>query len=243
MVDNMRRRLVDGALFASILLNLALVGHLDYVGGFRRILMKFDLVTMPPNRAPFQVKDEERFRLLPNTPAELVFAGDSLIGDGPWAELFSDVHNRGIGGDRTDGLLARLDEILASHPCRIVFLIGSNDLSNAVPPVQILRNYRAILTRVARESPTTRVIVAALLPVNPNFPTSPVYSNRDARALDEPLRALVAEFPCARFVELTRFLGDAQGELRPEYTTDGLHLSLLGYLAIAPRIREALDGP
>ena len=238
-----RRWIANGALIASVALNLGLIGYLANSGGLRRILLKLDLVTLPPTRAPFQIKDEERYRLLPNTRDEVVFAGDSLVNDGPWAELFSEVHNRGIGGDRTDGLLGRLDEILAAHPKQIFFLVGSNDLSGAVPPVQILRNYRAILTRVRDESPRTRVVVSSLLPVNPNFPTPPVYSNRDVRGLDEPLRALVADFPAARFVDLTAALVDANGELRAEYSTDGLHLSLPGYLALAPKVREALDAP
>lgn len=242
MVATSRQRLLVGALAASLALNVGFVAYLAQSGGLRRILLKLDLVSLPSQRASFQIKDEERFRLLPNTPAEVVFAGDSLIAHGPWSEFYSEIHNRGIGGERTDGLLGRLDEILASKPHKIIFLIGSNDLSQAVPVPQILRNYRTILTRVQAESPDTQVFVSALLPVNPTLPDAPVYSNAEVRAVNEPLGKLVAEFPAARFFDLTARLVDDKGLLKEEYSQDGLHLNIKGYLAVEQQVRLLLDG-
>ena len=51
-------------------------------------------------------------------PGEVVFAGDSLVADGPWAEFYSEIHNRGIGGETTSGLLGRLDEITEGRPAQ-----------------------------------------------------------------------------------------------------------------------------
>ena len=237
------QRVLVAALLGSVGLNVAFVVYLANSGGLKRILLRLDLVQAPTERATFQVDDEARFRLLPNTPAEVVFAGDSLVADGPWAEFYSDIHNRGIGGERSFGLLGRLDEILASHPRKIVFLVGSNDLSNVIPPTQILRNYRAMLERVQAESPSTRVYVLALWPVNPHFKDSPIYTNDHVRAVNEPLRNLVAEFSSARFFDLTDQLANEKGELRAEYSVDGLHLNLKGYLAIEGKLREILDAP
>lgn len=242
MAPTARRRLVIASLVASLTLNAALLGSLAGSGGLRRILLRLNLVKPPSVRAPFQVEDEERFRLLPHTPAEVVFLGDSLIGDGPWAELYSDVHNRGIGGDRTDNVLARLDTILAGRPRVIVSIIGANDLSAAVPPAQVLDNYRAILERIRRESPATRVCVAAMLPVNPNMVGAPIYTNDQVRAVNGPLRELVAEFPTAEFFDLGDLLRDDKGDLRPEYSKDGLHLNLKGYLAVAERVGSLVRG-
>lgn len=236
MAPTTRQRIVLGSLLASLTLNAAMVASLAQSGGLRRILLRLDLVKPPSIRAPFQVADEERFRLLPNTPAEVVFLGDSLIADGPWAELYSDIHNRGIGGDRTDGVLARLDEVLAARPKVILTLIGSNDLSAAVPAAQVVRNYRAILERIRRDCPATRVCVAALLPVNQNMVGAPIYSNDQVRSVNEPLRSLVAEFPNAQFFDLLDLLRDDKGDLKAEYSKDGLHLNIKGYLAIAERI-------
>ena len=205
--------------------------------------MGLDLVQASKERQAFQLEDERRYRLLPNTAHEIVFAGDSLVADGEWSEFYSDVHNRGIGGDRTDNVLDRLDEILESHPQKLVFLMGSNDLSAGVPVVQILRNYRAILNQVVQQSPDTRIFVSALWPVNPSFTVPPFYSNQDVQAVNQPLRQLVGEFPNARFFDLHDLLADDQGELKRAYTGDGLHLNLQGYLAIQEKIQAILNQP
>lgn len=243
MISPTKLRILIGALVISVASNVGICSYLAYSGGLRRILMKFDLAKMPSTRQAFQIKDEERFRLLPDTPAEVVFAGDSLIADGPWGEIYSDIHNRGIGGDRTDNLLGRLDEIVASHPKKVFLLIGSNDISAGVPVVQILRNYRAILAKIQAESPETKVFVSALLPVNLNCSQSPVYSNKEVQAVNEPLRSLIGEFPSVRFLDFREQLTDPNGDLKAEYTGDGYHLNLKAYLALRQKVRSILDQP
>jgi hypothetical protein len=82
----------------SFSFNVALVGYLARSGGLRRIFLRMDLAEPFKSRADFQKDPDARYRKFPNTPAEIVFAGVSLIAGGPWAEFYSDVHNRGIGG-------------------------------------------------------------------------------------------------------------------------------------------------
>lgn len=243
MTPSNQTKLLAGGLLASLALNLGLVGYLATSGGLRRILLKLDLIELPYNPAPFQVADVERFRLLPDTPGEVIFAGDSLINEGPWAEFYSPIRNRGVGGERSDGLLKRLDEILASRPRRLLLLTGSNDLSQAVPPAQLLRHYRTILERVRAESPATRTVVCGLLPVNQRFVNSSIYSSEDVRVVNVQLKELAAEFPAARFLDLAPVLADDRGNLEPELTRDGLHLNVRGYLAIKDKIGAALEQP
>jgi lysophospholipase L1-like esterase len=230
---------VYSLLAASLLLNAAALGYLAKSGGLQRLLLKADLVEQSVNREPFQKDLEARYRKLPNTPAEVDFVGDSLIGDGPWAELFSEVHNRGIGGDTTAGVLSRLDEVLEGKPRKVILLVGTNDLATAVPDSQYLRHYRTILERIRTESPGTAITSLAILPINPGFPTHFSYDNARVVGTNRQLKALVAEFPGVRFLDLAPLLADDAGNLRREFTADGMHLNLDGYLAI----REALKGP
>lgn len=243
MTPSKQIKLLAGGLFASIALNLGLVGYLANSGGLRRILLRLDLVELPHDPAQFQIDDVETFRLLPNTPGEVVFAGDSLVNDGRWSEFFTPIRSRGIGGQRTDELLKRLDEILESRPSRLFLLVGSNDLSQAVPPAQLLRHYRTILERVKAGSPATAVVICGLLPVNQKFKNPPAYSNEDVHAVNEGLARLAAEFPPARFLDLTPELADEHGDLKPELSKDGLHLNVRGYLAIQDKVRAALELP
>jgi lysophospholipase L1-like esterase len=233
-----RRRLVNATLFASILLNVAMIAYLAQSGGLRRFFVKLDLAELPKTRKAFQKEIETRYRKLPNTPREIIFAGDSLVGDGPWAEFYSQIHNRGIGGDTVDGVLGRLDEVLEDKPRKLLLLIGANDLAAAVPDSQYIRHYRTLLERVRKESPDTAITVLAVFPVNMTFPEQPTYDNARVVETNRQLKELVAEFPGVRFFDLTKYLTDDGGSLRREFSTDGMHLSIDGYLAI----REALKG-
>ena len=243
MVWLRKQQLILGLLVVSLVVNLALVGYLAASGGLRRILLRLDLVRAAPSRHTFQIEDEERFRLLPDTSAGIAFVGDSLIAEGPWSEFFSEIHNRGIGGDRTDGVLGRLGVVLKDQPRQIFLLIGSNDLSSLVPIPQIVRNYRAILATIVRDSPATKVVVLGSLPINPEFAGGRLYSNKDVKTLNAALAKLVAEFPAIRFVDLAPCLMDSRGNLIAEYSKDGLHMNIKGYLALKDSLSGLLDQP
>src|SRR5262249_22056738 len=152
---------------------------------------------------------------------EIVFAGDSLIADGPWSELYSPIKNRGIGGETTAGLLDRLDEVTESRPRKIFFLVGANCLAADVPVAQVVRNYRKILERVRRESPQTQVFVISVLPVNQRLAGGPVHDNATIRVLNGQLRDLAGQFERVAFLDVFDALTDAGGDLRKELTTDG----------------------
>ena len=233
-----RRWLINGLLIASVALNVFMIAYLANSGGLRRFFVKLDLAELPKSRMDFQKEMEARYRKWPNTAAEIVFAGDSLVADGPWAEFYSEVHNRGVGGDTVAGVLGRIDEVLESKPRKLFLLIGANDLAAAVPDVQYLRHYRTLLERIRKDSPETAVTVLAIFPVNRTFPVPPTYDNARVVETNRKLKELVAEFTGVRFLDLTPLLVDKDGSLRREFSTDGMHLNVDGYLAI----RETLKG-
>jgi lysophospholipase L1-like esterase len=234
-----RRRILNALLVLSVLLNGAMITYLARSGGLRRIFLKLDLAELPKTRLEFQKELEARYRKFPNTAAEVDFVGDSLVGDGPWAEFFSEIHNRGIGGDTVSGVLGRIDEVIEAKPRRVFLLIGTNDLAASVPDAQFLRQYRTLLERIRKESPDTAITVIGVLPVNMTFPIQPTFDNARVVETNRRLKELVAEFPGVRFLDLTPFLTDAGGSLRREFSTDGMHMNVDGYLAIRKPLEEA----
>src|SRR5262249_3033624 len=146
-------------------------------GGVRYLLERIDLRDARHQLLPFQADWRARLRKLPNTAGEIIFAGDSLIADGPWSELYSPIKNRGIGGETTAGLLDRLDELTESQPRKLFLLVGTNCLAADIPVAQVVRNYRKILGQVRRESPQTQVFLLSVLPVNQGLASKPVQSN------------------------------------------------------------------
>src|SRR5512140_874487 len=165
------------------------------------------------------------FRRYPVCPGDIVFLGDSITDGACWDEIFPGlpIKNRGINADTTQGVLRRLGEILPGQPSRLFILIGTNDLPvlSYRTDEEILDTYAAILERCRVESPSTRVYVQSILP------RSRAYAHR-IMALNIQLAVLAADCG-ATFINLFPQFATPEGELRPEFTNDHLHLLAPGY--------------
>jgi len=95
--------------------------------------------------------------------AAIVMLGDSITALTDWNALLPsfDVANRGMPGDTTEGVLERIDSIVAMHPRCVAVMLGINDLSEERSVQQVLKNYDAIVDRLNRNGST--VIVQSTL--------------------------------------------------------------------------------
>jgi len=157
------------------------------------------------------------------SPGEYVFLGDSITRGGFWEEMFpsAPIKGRGVGGDMTRDLLARLDAITSGMPGRIYLMIGTNDLFVGVPRDEILANVRELIERVRRESPATELYVQSVLPRGAEFRERIVDLNTE-------LESLVLTSG-GSYIDLYALFVDPDGSLRDDYTNDELHLNGLGY--------------
>ena len=117
---------------------------------------------------PYWNQKVDMYSVLPNPNDEIIFLGDSITDRCEWFELFSNslIHNRGLSGDKTSGVLDRLSEITESKPDKIFVMIGVNDLRHNVKIDSILVNYNKIVKTINSESPSTQIILQSVLPVN-----------------------------------------------------------------------------
>lgn len=176
----------------------------------------------------------EVFESLPKTSGAVLFLGNSITERGQWHELLQEypIMNRGIGGDNTFGVLARLDDLLAQKPAKAFILIGINDIGRGLPNEVIAGNYRKMLERFQKQSPHTRVYVQSVLPMNEQKLSADYLLNKKEIIiqLNEQLRALAGEFD-VEYVDLYHELfSDGEGNLLPEYTNDGIHLTPVAYV-------------
>lgn len=185
------------------------------------------------------------FEAMPDTPNEIIMLGNSLTNGVSWSEIFqnANIKNRGISGDNTFGVLARLDEIIASKPDKVFILIGLNDLSNNVPVEVVTKNYERIITTLQQKTPQTRLYLQTLFPTNNQFSQFPKAQNKDAqiKQLNDNILQLSKKFNTG-FIDLHPLLLDSEGRLDKCYTNDGLHLLGNAYLiwakALLPYINE-----
>jgi lysophospholipase L1-like esterase len=183
----------------------------------------------------------EFFRLMPDQKKEIVFVGNSITEMGEWQELLPGrpVVNRGISGDVTYGILARIDEVLSSRPAKIFILSGVNDLKRGIPVDTIAKTFERILVRMKMGSPKTKVFVESVLPVNESMLAAQYkkLSNKLVSDLNMRLRALAYKYGYT-FVDIAPALADENGQLKKENTQDGLHLWPAAYIKWVTLLKE-----
>jgi lysophospholipase L1-like esterase len=123
------------------------------------------------------------------------------------------------------GVLKRLDESVFHCAATDVFLmIGVNDLGSGRTPEVMEQGYREILQRIKTETPRVRVHVQSVLPTRDN------YAKHNANVVDfnGRLKKLADEFGYD-YLNVHALMADDKGELKADYTGDGLHLNEAAY--------------
>ncbi|MBD0832183.1 GDSL-type esterase/lipase family protein [Aestuariibaculum sediminum] len=171
---------------------------------------------------------------------KIVFLGNSITEQGRnWNEKFNTNHiyNRGIGGDVTDGVIKRLDEITYYKPKAVFILIGINDLSSLhyedtdqrfkyiknVPSVKyIAKNILKIAKIIHKKSPKTEVYVRSILPTRRD------YLNDDVARTNNLIKTYETK-GYYKVIDLYTEFVDDKGALKKDLTYDGVHLNQKGY--------------
>ena len=179
---------------------------------------------------PGHVRWVTQFEELPVEPGDTVFLGDSITEGGSWHELFpdSDVRNRGIGGDVTTGVLARLDQVTTGKPGQVFLLIGTNDLAFGRAESEIVTNIVTILDRIEVESPDTRTYVQSVLPREIGYREQVESLNKAIAVAIEGKATWVDLYP--------DFLAE-DGSIADELANDELHLLGSGYIVWRDKIQ------
>jgi len=164
-----------------------------------------------------------------------VFLGDSLTAEGRWAEWFpdGDVVNLGVGGDTTDHVLERLQDVIDLEPSTVVLMVGTNDLAWKRSVEQIVRGTESILWRLHHELPDARLVMQSVLP------RAEEYADR-VKEINIHLRQFAPTVK-AEWVDLWPAFADDGGELRGEFSEDKLHLNEQGYQQWVETLRPTLD--
>lgn len=184
------------------------------------------------------------FRNNPLKEGQIVFLGNSLTQGGKWEEYFpvQKPANRGIAGDNTLGMLYRLPEIIAAHPHKLFLLAGINDISLNRSNEKIMTGIRSIVYQIRAGSPSTKIYVQSLFPIN-NKP------NRYKRMMNkegqiEDLNKQLQKFCAQEGITFINIYPELLGEnlkMDAKYTTDGLHLNDNGYRIWVDQIRKYVE--
>lgn len=177
----------------------------------------------------------------------VVLLGDSITEGFDVAKYFPGyrILNRGIGGDVIGnempegdprGVLQRLDSSVFDCAATDLFiLIGINDLNTGRDVAQMERGYRQLLAQIRKHRPMLNIYVQSVLPTDGEREKM----NPSIVEFNDSLRKMAKEFDC-QYIDLHSLMKDGQGNLKAEFTEDGLHLKHEAYLVWRKAILEAL---
>ena len=184
-------------------------------------------------------EDEER----------LVFFGDSITEIAPINDMYpyksadyAKVYNRGISGDTVKSMRGRISNVVNLKPTTLIILIGVNDLTYGGSIDEITGYLGEVIDKLVADSSKNNykmeIIIQSVLPVNETGTDkfTGLKKNTQIKELNVSYKTLCDGKPVS-FIDTYSDFIDKNGDLRAEYTYDGLHPTAIGYY----KMREVLE--
>ena len=143
------------------------------------------------------------------------------------------VLNKGIDGDTTSGMLERYSRSVApEEPDFVIIWAGINDLYAGLSIEQIHNNIKELFER------TTGILS---IPISCSL--TPVLNskqiNRKIKQLNYLIKGSCSDLEII-FIDVYNETSDNSGNLLPEYSSDGVHLSQIGYSLVGEVIYNSI---
>ncbi|MCX7000562.1 MAG: GDSL-type esterase/lipase family protein [Candidatus Sumerlaeota bacterium] len=175
----------------------------------------------------------------------IVLLGDSLTEGFDAQKYLPGRHfvNRGIVSDHVGtgerGILRRLDSsVFDCNPSHVFFMIGVNDLGDDITTGSIRRIaacYREVCATIIKKAPDVKLYILSCLPTAKKY----ARLNPPIMNLNSHIKEIAGEMHLT-YIDLHSLMKDERGELRQEYTREGLHLTPAAYLVWARAIEPFL---
>ena len=166
---------------------------------------------------------------------DVAFIGDSLTDGYDLATYYPQyvTANRGIGGDTTFGVEERLQiSLFDLKPKVVVMLIGANNMDT------MFQNYESILQSLKENLPESKIVLLSLTSMGGEHWGR---KNQLAAYNNVSIKLLAQKYEYA-YVDLYSALYNlSTGEIYESYTTDGGHLTPLGYSIVTAQITPVLE--
>lgn len=191
----------------------------------------------------YQYRKASQYGELGVGKSDIVFLGSDITDNVELAELFGNrrVVNRGIRGETTGDMLARLERIADGRPRKIFVAAGTDDLHDNNGPKRVTENVMQMIRLVKNESPRTQIYFISIPPVNGNKGKmkGAKQLSQNIITANAGIKSVCSASGCT-FIDVYSALAGDNGALRQEYTDDGLHLTGAGYLAWRDIIKKHL---
>lgn len=179
-----------------------------------------------------------------------VFLGDSITDWYPIDELYEEnvpIVNSGKAGYTTTDILEKLEKMVyVYNPTKVFILIGINDLKTDMSKDEILNNIEQIVINIKENRPAAKIYVQSIYPINKTENEKIIHSLIGKRENDAIIKMnkkleLLCKNQNITYINMYNKLIDNDGNLALHYTTDGLHLTNLGYLKVTKLLEKYIN--
>lgn len=177
---------------------------------------------------------------------KIVFAGDSITDFYDLGQYYQYDNkilvNSGVSGYKTTNIIKKFKNLIEQHQADKLFLmIGTNDLGGGTDRDEVISNIKNIIEMTKSQSPDTKIYLESIYPVNlSKRSNTEKRNNEDIRYINIQLKKYCEENDIT-YLEVYSLLADSNGELKGEYTEDGLHLNNAGYDVITSYLKPYVE--
>ncbi|MDR2661196.1 MAG: GDSL-type esterase/lipase family protein [Lactobacillaceae bacterium] len=191
--------------------------------------------------------------------SQIVFAGSSLMEIFPIEKFQQEdnlklplkIYNRGVRATTTQDILDHINTIILDLlPSKLFINIGSNDLGFGISVEEMSANYKAIIKKVREKLPKIEIYLMAFYPINEHddFTNDRADHGRfaDKRSNASLINATaevakLAGIMNVNFINVNAGLYNQVGDLKPEFTFDGAHLTENAYKIVLENLMPYLE--
>lgn len=180
-----------------------------------------------------------------------VFLGDSITDFYNLETFYGNLPtvNSGTSGFQTPDIIKHLkDYVYIYNPTKIFLLVGTNDIAfTDITNQELINNFEKIIDEIKKNRPNSKLYIESIYPVNRNTDNDVVLDwmvgkreNSRIVKINTMLKKLCEEKEVT-YINMYDKLTDENGNLKLEYTIDGLHISPEGYKVITNTIMKYID--
>ena len=168
---------------------------------------------------------------------KIIFLGDSITHRYDLKKYYDNknIINQGVEGDTTEDIINRLQTSIYDYNVRkVILLIGTNDIGIGKDPIE---NIKLIINKIKSYDNSIEIIVESIYPIN-NTKNSKIKkdvvgtrNNEKIKETNKKIKEICKEKNIT-YVNVYDELTDKNGNLKLEYTVEGLHISDEGYKKI-----------
>ena len=131
------------------------------------------------------------------------------------------------------------------YPKKLILLIGTNDLVHEKDTKYIIENIKKIVEEIKKKRPYTKIYIESLYPINNTNDSKishdmvGVRKNEDIQEINKNIKNYCSNNNFT-YIDMHKELLDNDGNLKLEYTKEGLHMSDEGYKVITAKLKKVL---